>query len=869
MRPERPTALVVQSEHIPSKLKALPNWALWSYTWDEARQEWDKPPYQGASSTDPATWRTFDEAYELYQKLGLDGLFVAAPLDCSLTGGDFDHCLVGGRAKPAVENVLKTLHTYVEVSPSAGGLRSFNFGPKTVSRSKIIKDGSQFEFWDNSRFLSVTGHRYAGYPATINEDPAAVAAACNDIFGDEPAPSSVVRVADNPKLSDGEVIKKAQGAKNGEKFRRLFFDGDLGGYDNDDSRGDEALCFLLAFFCDHDQIDHIFRKSALYREKWDRKTGTTTYGELTIEKACLLVTETYQGTAPSNGSETAATTKKAFSDIEFDVNVRDSLCEITRDKFGQNHYRVLAGQVAKYLRNNYFDFITFRDNELIEYYDPNTGLYTPGGESQIKEACEKILDDLLTTQTLQQITAHIQRQTYVDRAKVDAIDVDRVALNNGILNTRTRELVQFSPDKIYRRKWPCNFDPSASTLEVEQYMLSAFHEDDIRWLQEFYGWHFVPNMQYQKNAMLIGDGGNGKTIFESILMAILGEENVSTVSLQSMNNDPYATAELYLKVANIYDDLPQWRMRDTGHFKILSGGMRARAREIYQRPFYFWNYAKGTYTTNKLPGTWDLSSAFFRRWMLAQMPYTFVDAVDTDGNPTELAPGERYKEDGILEKKTTPAMLSSWLNWMLDGLDRLRKNDRFSESKTQDQIRDIWIMQTEPVSMFAKECLVRVAGEQEEKASVYKAYQKWCEENDAHVEDVSEFAKKMQTVIRTTPTRPRDKERGRLTCWADIRLKPEYGDDENDDKKPQKSPAGKLPGADEDDDEKIVPNNDTTQNETEPLAGFGQGGQGYAPKINRASEKNHSTEEVVEFTPDRADQMAVRSPFQQTSKNRR
>ena len=44
---------------------------------------------------------------------------------------------------------------------------------------------------------------------------------------------------------------------------------------------------MLAFWCGNveEQIDRIFRESGLMREKWDRNTGDSTYGQITIRNA--------------------------------------------------------------------------------------------------------------------------------------------------------------------------------------------------------------------------------------------------------------------------------------------------------------------------------------------------------------------------------------------------------------------------------------------------------------------------------------------------------------------------------------------------------------------------------------------------------
>jgi Zn ribbon nucleic-acid-binding protein len=72
---------------------------------------------------------------------------------------------------------------------------------------------------------------------------------------------------------DRAVLDHARAAKNGAKFARLHDAGDTSGYASH-SEARQALCSLLAFWCEHDQAQcaRLFETSALYREdKWPRE----------------------------------------------------------------------------------------------------------------------------------------------------------------------------------------------------------------------------------------------------------------------------------------------------------------------------------------------------------------------------------------------------------------------------------------------------------------------------------------------------------------------------------------------------------------------------------------------------------------------
>jgi putative DNA primase/helicase len=96
MTTSKPERIGPYPENIPDELKRLPRWVMWQWVWDEKKRRWDKPPLQvngrNASSTDPATWTTFDAALAACGNGGrFDGIGIA--LGDDYAGVDFDHCI--------------------------------------------------------------------------------------------------------------------------------------------------------------------------------------------------------------------------------------------------------------------------------------------------------------------------------------------------------------------------------------------------------------------------------------------------------------------------------------------------------------------------------------------------------------------------------------------------------------------------------------------------------------------------------------------------------------------------------------------------------------------------------------------------------
>jgi putative DNA primase/helicase len=188
--------------------------------------------------------------------------------------------------------------------------------------------------------------------------------------------------------------------------------------------------------------------------------------------------------------------------------------------------------------------------------------------------------------------------------------------------------------------------------------------------------------------MLYGVGSNGKSVFLALLEYLVDEENVSAESLQRLESDKYRTAKLYGKRVNIYGDIPNTKMNKSEIFKKLTSGMDLiDAENKYQDPFKFHNTAKLVFSANVLPeGTQD--KAFYRRWVLINFPNNFEGE-----NADKL----------LLTTLQTPEELSVFLNLALEGLKRLRENDKFSNEKSIASTQKEYEFNSNPIASFMDE----------------------------------------------------------------------------------------------------------------------------------------------------------------------
>lgn len=315
VKPERPQAVAVNLDAIPTRLKQADRWVVWKYVeevdHDTGEVSWNKPPQCAnspglASSTNPKTWASFASAAAAYSRGGLDGIgFVlsASPgSDERLVGVDLDKCRdpETGTIDPWAADIVAKLDSYTEISPSARGLRIFLLGRLPTGRCKK----GPYENYEHRRYFTVTGHRLPGTRETIECRQAELEAVHKSIFGDlDKEEATATRGAQTPTdLNDQELVRRACESSSGAKFRRLW-EGDRSGFGSP-SEADLALCNYLAFWTsgDESRMASLFAQSGLFRSKWQRED----YRTRTIAKAMHGRTQFYNpqaGKGPStNGS---------------------------------------------------------------------------------------------------------------------------------------------------------------------------------------------------------------------------------------------------------------------------------------------------------------------------------------------------------------------------------------------------------------------------------------------------------------------------------------------------------------------------------------------------------------------------------------
>lgn len=294
---------------------------------------------------------------------------------------------------------------------------------------------------------------------------------------------------------------------------------------------------------------------------------------------------------------------------------------------------------------------------------------------------------------------------YIRRHSLYEFADEWLAVDNGLIDPKTLKIIGFSPDIVTRLKLNVAYDKDAQCPSWLRFIEEC--KSDAVLLQEAGGYPLLPGYPWQKAIMLLGGGGQGKSVFLRVLAEILNTDNVSAASLQTLVDNRFGTNSLYGKLANMAGDIPDMAMSNTAIFKALTGDDQIRAEEKGKPAYEFWNKAKLTFSANALPPTKDKSGGYFRRWVLIDF-----------NRPMVTNPNPRLTADLLTEK-------SGIFNWMLEGAKRLNEKG-FTYTTDYEEMARRYIERSEPVTLFLKDCCEEDFDRFENSKRVFAAYNAWA-----------------------------------------------------------------------------------------------------------------------------------------------
>lgn len=291
-----------------------------------------------------------------------------------------------------------------------------------------------------------------------------------------------------------------------------------------------------------------------------------------------------------------------------------------------------------------------------------------------------------------------------------------INLQNGTfeITSHGQQIREQRREDFLKYQLPFAYDPAAQCPIFDRYLSRVLPDENSRKvLAEYVGYIFTNGLKLEKVAILYGSGANGKSVFFDIIKALIGRDNICTYSLQSLTKvDSYERANLSNKLLNYATEING--KLEASVFKQLASGEPVEARQIYGSPFIMENYAKLMFNCNELPKEVENTDAFFRRFII----FPFTQSIP------------KQEQDPELSAKIVHQELSGVFNWMLDGLRRLLRQKRFSESGQIDEQVKNFRRESDSVAMFLDEEAYRPDLDHFVLLkALYQEYKAYCNDN--------------------------------------------------------------------------------------------------------------------------------------------
>jgi len=378
---------------------------------------------------------------------------------------------------------------------------------------------------------------------------------------------------------------------------------------------------------------------------------------------------------------------------------------------------------------------TLSRNKDQRMYFYQNGIYREGGRSKIKEMIVDVVGEEFGQKIMNLVISKVEGYTYMwKKEEKDFFDVNPryLCVENGVLDLEEYTLKPHTPEKVFFEKLPVHYDPEQPYEKMEEFVKGLVTaEKDVKTLQEMFGFCLYRKYIYKKAFILLGDKNNGKSTILDILERLLGEESVSGVKLQDLSRR-FQKRWIANKLANIDADLPSKAINETADFKGLTGQDTMHYEVKGGGTFAFKNYAKLIYSANELPRVDNATDAFFDRWVLVRFPYEFIPKHIYKQREENGEDMDMYKvaKTNVVEKFLSEQSLSGILNWALKGLQRLRRNDHFSQD---DSVKKMWMFRTDSFKAFCHEKLEDTGSKFIAQEHLEDVYEEWCNKNNTTI----------------------------------------------------------------------------------------------------------------------------------------
>jgi putative DNA primase/helicase len=357
-------------------------------------------------------------------------------------------------------------------------------------------------------------------------------------------------------------------------------------------------------------------------------------------------------------------------------------------------------------------------------YQYKEGIYKSDGKA-VRRQIESMVnvDSLISHKTIGDCYNFITDSEELRKYPQDLnSDKNLINFKNGVWNIETQELLPHDQKYLQTIQVPhevLKADKPWEKTRIYRFLSEKckLQEEDINMIADFMA--YCLTLKPLKAFMsLYGPSNTGKTVLITFMEKLVGQENVSSVTMKQLSKDKWHTAQLMDKLLNSSGDENTADLPGVDELKRVTGSDNITNEKKGKDPFYFKPFVKLVYSFNMLPlQRGDKSDAYFKRLRVLNM--NTVLELDED------FVDELHSELSIRE--AIPHLLD---RLPLKGISNSPRSLKLVETLRQD---------SDSIHAFISKKCVEGKNETVEKKRLFLEYKTFCADNQLDAYGLQEF----------------------------------------------------------------------------------------------------------------------------------
>ena len=294
-----------------------------------------------------------------------------------------------------------------------------------------------------------------------------------------------------------------------------------------------------------------------------------------------------------------------------------------------------------------------------------------------------------------------------------------LTFQNGTLEIESGKFRAFAESDYCSIIMDYDYDPDATAPVWESFIQDVTDDEPIREeiLQFIAGYILVPDCRHQKIFLLVGSGGNGKSVYLELIQKLFGDRNVTHVEPTGLAKE-FERIRLKDSLLNIGSDINSDFSRGEIREWLLKIADGTSIQACYKGMDHidFIPRCKLVYACNAMP-TADIINGLNRRMQFVDFPCQYVE----DPDPSD----PRQKRRDIYLTQKLAAELPGIFNWAYAGYQLLRTVGYFTDAPEQTDFLRQFETTSNPVMVFCEDhdYVGNVSRDE-----IYRDYKFWCDD---------------------------------------------------------------------------------------------------------------------------------------------